>query len=291
MDEGVIGITSAEVLPGTYDVLGDAGDTVFAGQVSVTAEGPNDFVIPVSAAVSPAGPDAEPVPVTVTGPYMGTFRQWTAIPLPDGDALRSDGAVNAPWTVNLLPGTWLVTATASGAPVEGLAGIVDVTAAGPVTVGQPTFAPAVLGGSAVFQRVCDGDAPCIVYDAPTGLRTILAPGWAMQDPPFFVQTAAGIAATVPSTQFGTRDSGDVILAALNPRQWDASLGPCEETAAGQLCRVADMPDDALAGYRVIAATLRVAGAAAPQVPAIEGTPLNLDADTAATLRNRLYGIP
>jgi hypothetical protein len=58
-----------------------------------------------------------------------------------------------------------------------------------------------------------------------------------------------------------------------------------------------MPGDALAGSRVIAATLRVTGAtpaqnpAPTQSPAIAGTPLTLDADTAATLRNRLLGQP
>ena len=94
-----------------------------------------------------------------------------------------------------------------------------------------------------------------------------------------------------STLFGTTATGDTTLAALNPRQWDTTLGPCEETAAGQLCRMADMPGDALAGYRALAATLRVTGAAPPQTPVIEGTPLNLDADTATTLRNRLLGQP
>jgi hypothetical protein len=166
-----------------------------------------------------------------------------------------------------------------------------VTAAGPVEIGQPTFASAVLEGSNVFLRVCDGDAPCIVHDQLTGLRAILSPGWTVQDPPVILETAAGVAAAFPSTVFGTRGSGDAILAALNPRQWDATLGPCEDTGAGKLCRMADMPGDALAGYRVIAATLRVTGVAPPQTPDIEGTRLNLDPDTAATLRNRLLGNP
>jgi hypothetical protein len=115
-------------------------------------------------------------------------------------------------------------------------------------------------------------------------------------------TAAGEGGSLPSTLFGTLGTGSTPLAALNPRQWDAMLGPCEETAAGQLCRMADMPTDMLAGYRVLAATLRVTSpASAPiQTPTaspaaapvgIVGEALNLAPETAATLRNRLLGQP
>jgi hypothetical protein len=290
MNEGVFGTVSAEFLPGTYDVLGDAGDTIFAGQVTVTAAGPNDFVIAYSAALSPAGPDPEPVSITVTGPYMGTFRQWTAIPLPDGEGLRSDGEINDDWVVDLMPGKWLITAIASGAEGEGLAALVDITASGVVEVGQPTFSTAPVTTITPFHRLCEGTAPCAYSDEISGLRMVLLPGWLIQDP-YPMTTAAGEGGDLLSTLFGTTGTGSEPLVALNPRQWDAMLGPCEETAAGQLCRMADMPGDALAGYRAIAATLRVTGAAPPQAPVLEGTPLNLDADTAATLRNRLLGQP
>lgn len=49
-------------LPGEYDVVGQAGDSVFADRVTITAEGPNDFLIPLSAALSPAGEDAAGTP-------------------------------------------------------------------------------------------------------------------------------------------------------------------------------------------------------------------------------------
>jgi Ca-activated chloride channel family protein len=289
MNEGVLGTAAAEFLPGTYDVLGDAGDTVFAGQITVTATGPNDFVIPVSAALSPAGPDADSVSVTITGPYMGTFRQWAAFPLPDGEVLRSESEINDPWAVDMIPGEWLITATASGAAGEGLAAVVEVTGPGLVEVGQPTFGAAPFTDISPFHRQCMGAQPCTYHDEISGLRMVLLPGWLMQDP-YTLTTAAGEGG-VSSTLFGTTGTGSEPLVALNPRQWDASLGPCEETAAGQLCRMADMPGDALAGFRAIAATLRVTGAALPEAPVIEGTPLNLDADTAATLRNRLLGQP
>lgn len=289
MNEGVLGTASAAFLPGTYDVLGDAGDTVFAGQITVTATGPNDFVIPVSAALSPAGPDADPVSVSISGPYMGTFRQWTAIPLPDGEALRSEGEINSAWVLDLIPGQWLITATASGAAGEGLAAVVDITGAGPIEIGQPTFGAAPFTDQPPFHRQCVGAGPCTDHDETSGLRMVMLPGWLMQDP-YPLTTAAGEGSVV-STLFGTTATGETALAALNPRQWDRTLGPCEETAAGQLCRMADMPGEALAGYRAIAATLRLADTAPPPAPVIEGTPLNLDADTATTLRNRLLGQP
>lgn len=288
MNEGVIGTAAAEFLPGTYDVRGDAGDTVFAGQVTVTATGPNDFVIPISAALSPAGPDAVPVAVTITGPYMGTFRKWAAIPLPDGEVLRHDGEINEPWVVNLMPGQWLITAIASGAEGEGLAAVVDIIGPGTVEVGQPTFSTALFTDLPPFHRQCMGEAPCSYHDEISGLRMMLLPGWLMQDP-YPMTTAAGEGGNLPSTLFGTTGSGSTPLAALNPRQWDATLGPCEDTVAGQLCRMADMPSDALAGYRVVAATLRVMAPTPSQAPVIEGTPLNLDADTAAALRAKLTG--
>jgi Ca-activated chloride channel family protein len=232
---------------------------------------------------------------------MGTFRQWAAIPLPDGEALRSDGETGGPWEVMLMPGQWLLTAIASGADGEGLATVVDIGTEGAIEVGQPTFDIAPFTDLPPFHRQCMGTAPCTYHDAFSGLRIVMLPGWLMQDP-YPMTTAAGEGGSLPSTLFGTLGTGSTPLAALNPRQWDSMLGPCEETAAGQLCRMADMPTDMLAGYRVLAATLRVSGpASAPiQTPTappaaapigIVGEELNLAPETAATLRNRLLGQP
>ncbi len=57
MQEPVYGPITELFLPGTYDVTGDAGDTVFFSRVVIKRKGPNDFVIPISA--SPAGEDNE----------------------------------------------------------------------------------------------------------------------------------------------------------------------------------------------------------------------------------------
>ena len=57
MQEPVYGPITELFIPGTYDVTGDAGDTVFFGRVVIKRKGPNDFVIPISAELSPAGED------------------------------------------------------------------------------------------------------------------------------------------------------------------------------------------------------------------------------------------
>jgi len=62
LQEGSTAPVTETFLPGEYDVRGDAGDTVFAGRIRVTPEGPNRFVIPVSDALSPAGEDRAAAP-------------------------------------------------------------------------------------------------------------------------------------------------------------------------------------------------------------------------------------
>lgn len=291
MPESLIGPVSAEFLPGTYDVLGDAGDTVFAGQVTVTADGPNDFTIPVSAELSPAGPDAEPVDVTISGPYMGTFRQWAAHSLGPSEAgtVISDGLINMEWQVALQPGPWLITATAEGANGPGLAALVSVSEPGNLEIAQPRFGVSALTDGSMFHRVCDGELPCSVADEFTKLRLILLPNWTMQDP-YPLETAAGVTSNLPSTLFGIAGRNEPLVA-LNPRQWDAMLGPCVDTQAGQLCRNSDLTDDEMEGYRALEATIRVAGVEPPPAQIIEGERINLDPATAEELRNKLLGQP
>lgn len=57
MQEAVIGPVTERFLPGAYDVLGEAGDDIFAGRVDITARGPNVFTIPRSGLLSPGGED------------------------------------------------------------------------------------------------------------------------------------------------------------------------------------------------------------------------------------------
>ncbi len=57
LQESVIGPVSELFLPGRYNVVGDAGDSVFVAQVEVTPAGPNQFMIPHHDRLSPAGED------------------------------------------------------------------------------------------------------------------------------------------------------------------------------------------------------------------------------------------
>jgi len=57
LPETASGPVEAEFLPGRYAVRGEAGDTVFAAEITVRAAPGQRFVIPVSDALSPAGPD------------------------------------------------------------------------------------------------------------------------------------------------------------------------------------------------------------------------------------------
>jgi hypothetical protein len=93
MQEPVHGPITELFLPGDYDVRGDAGDSVFFGRVRITPDGPNDFLIPVSASLSPAGEDP------------GSLEEGYACPGPD-DCLIDDPTglsfvLPAGWTSDL----------------------------------------------------------------------------------------------------------------------------------------------------------------------------------------------
>ncbi len=92
--------------------------------------------------------------------------------------------------------------------------------------------PQVLGFEA--WKTCDGAVACRVADPRVGLEWMLPGGWASEEP-FYYTTAAGAQAEWPTMQMA-RMTGGAFSVALNPRQWDAQLGPCEEVASGLLCR-------------------------------------------------------
>lgn len=90
MQESIVGPVTELFLPGGYEVLGEAGDDVFAGRVDITAAGPNVFTIPRSTALSPGGEDrpdqhrhicAGPQPCRIIDPIGLTFTLpagWTS---------------------------------------------------------------------------------------------------------------------------------------------------------------------------------------------------------------------
>ncbi len=97
-------------------------------------------------------------------------------------------------------------------------------------------------------KACSGDIPCRVLDRRVGLEWALPVDWVSEEP-FYYVTAAGAQAEHPTVHM-MRSRGGAMSAALNPRQWDAQLGPCEDVPQGILCReetevVRDLADYAL----------------------------------------------
>ncbi|KRA53095.1 vWA domain-containing protein [Devosia sp. Root635] len=257
---------NADFLPGEYDVRGDAGDQVFGGRIRVEAGAENHFTIPYSAELSPAGEDAPgsgpdaPVPVEIIGVYEGAFSRWAAFPIGGQDSPTIESPDSAPgiWRTQLDPGTWLIRGRHEGATGATYLGVLEVAAgmANPAVIAQPRFGTTQAGGS----RVCDGNLPCFVRNDETGLQLGLPIGWSMQQP-VLLATAAGVDSGEVFTTFERADSNETMIA-LNPRQWDAMLGPCEDIPAGRLCRSEAMAAGDLQAYGILRATLEL-GQAGP----------------------------
>jgi Ca-activated chloride channel family protein len=137
MQEGTAEPLEADFLPGDYEVRGDAGDQVFAGRISVVAGAENRFVIPYSAALSPAGEDApgpDVAAVSISGEtYDGMFKRWTATPLDGADDTMIDSGDYNPrwWETTLTHGAWRVEGTAEGASRPLFSGEIVIAADGP----------------------------------------------------------------------------------------------------------------------------------------------------------------
>ena len=83
---------------------------------------------------------------------------------------------------------------------------------------------------------CDDPAPCRVQDGRVSLEWAMPAGWASEEP-FYYTTAGGAQAEHPTVHMGRMHDG-AFNVALNPRQWDAQLGPCVEVPQGMLCHEA-----------------------------------------------------
>lgn len=123
-----------------------------------------------------------------------------------------------------------------------------------VTMARPRYG-ATPGDGNPFAWICDGDLPCFVNDKETGLQLGLPAGWGMDDP-VLLTTAAGVSGSAVFATFRPlrADRGNALVA-VNPRQWDAMLGPCAEIRIGQVCRDAGLAGEDLQAYRMIEATL------------------------------------
>ena len=282
MNEGVAGPVETTFLPGDYDIRGDAGDQVFAGRITVTADGDNRFVIPLDPARSPAGPDQEgmvapapgdPVKVRIAGADDGRAVRWQATPVSGQDSLML-GLDPTPdgWDTALDPGRWLIEGFADGDDVPTYAMALDVGADTPATVtpaavGRPTPTPEALPTGQVAQAQCVGDASCRFTNVDLGVQGVLMPGWAA-DRGLFYETAGGAVADQPTIEFyaGTPLA---VAAVLNPRQWDGMLGPCTAIDLGGLCAMTEADPAAVA---LLASTLTAMPQGATSAPTASAAP-------------------
>ncbi|MGB0959180.1 MAG: vWA domain-containing protein [Halocynthiibacter sp.] len=82
-------------------------------------------------------------------------------------------------------------------------------------------------------KTCEGNAPCRVQDRRVALEWAMPVGWASEEP-FYYTTASGAQAEHPTVHMGRAHDG-AFNVTLNPRQWDAQIGPCEDVPQGILC--------------------------------------------------------
>ncbi|QIB34276.1 vWA domain-containing protein [Ancylobacter pratisalsi] len=273
MNEGTPDPVEAEFFPGVYDVRGDAGDTVFAGRITVVAGGANHFVIPYSPALSPAGEDSPRaadglVTLQLTGvPANGAIR-WSAYPIGGQNTLAvgSTDPVRGTWETRVDAGMWLIIGRqTTGATVSHMTLKKLSPSPNPqqIAVGPPAYTARAATEINGLESACDSPDPCLYRDAATGLNLLLPSGWGME-PPLVMETAAGVAARYASTIFlPLRPNRNETMIALNARQWDAMLGPCDNISIGVLCRTEPMSEPDLQAYRILAATLDVSPPEAP----------------------------
>lgn len=249
MNESLFGPVETAFLPGIYDVRGDAGDTVFTGRIEVIEGGETRFVIGYDAAQSPAGPDEpnanpgpqDPVSVTISGEYAAMLTQWQATPLSGqaSDVLGTGAFSSRAWETTLDPGDWLIEGWSEGGKGPLYVARISVAPQQPQTITlKRTTAPdqtvsVAQDGGEIVQR-CLGDTACYGVSA-AGLRLVLLPGWAT-GAAYAYETAGGVVAAQKTIEIYAGDPL-AIVAVLNPRQWDAMLGPCEAIDLGDLCRL------------------------------------------------------
>jgi Ca-activated chloride channel homolog len=262
LDERIATPVTAAFLPGVYDVLGEAGDQVFAGRITVVPGGETHFVIPLDPALSPAGPDdfpatggpTDPVSIDISGIYAGMFVHWRATPAGGQDSLVLESAGFAPeaWQTRLDPGRWLIEGQAETGKGPLYVALVQVEAGHPRALTLPRTTGAdrtafTLPDGAVGVARCVAEPACHVGDAAAKIRYVLLPGWAASAG-YVMETAAGVAATQPSAEFYAGTPLQLHIA-LNPRQWQGSLGPCETVTLGNLCHLPEADPAAVALLR------------------------------------------
>ncbi|WP_218967759.1 VWA domain-containing protein [Puniceibacterium antarcticum] len=276
-----------EVFAGGYDVHGDAGDQVFAGRIDVVPGGATKFIIPYDTALSPAGEDpapampesGDPLAIKINGQY-NLNTQWQATPASGQDSLvlGTDFQMGG-WDTALDPGRWLIEGFAEGGKGHLYAAVVEVGHDSPREMTLPRTAgvsqtPVNLPTGDPAKAHCVGDVACYHTDVEGGVSYLLLPEWASA-PAFFYETAGGVVADQPTVTFYT-GVPFAVVAVLNPRQWDALLGPCNDTPLGPLCAVSDV-DPAGVALLLASITAPMPEAVAPAArPLSDGTAMTVD---------------
>ena len=238
-----------DLYPGRWRIYGEAPAGVSAGQgfgtdITVTDAMGQMFEIPLSPMETMGmGEDVPtgdgPVQIWIKPQYDAILTRWQATPVSgqNSEVLGTDYQPGG-WQAALDSGRWLIEGFAEGGGGHLYAAALDVSPNSPPEIwlartASMSQSPLALPNGDTSRAHCLGDAGCYYNDQAGALRYVLLPDWAASAALFY-ETAGGVAAKVPSVDFYT-GSPLQVMASLNPRQWDAMLGPCSDTALGQLC--------------------------------------------------------
>ncbi len=279
---------SFDLYPGRWRIsgaapLGKAAGQGFGADITVTAAAGQSFEIPLMPMETMGmGEDpvaGGPVQIWIKGQYDGISTRWQATPVSGqaSDVLGTDYEPHG-WQTALEPGRWLIEGFAKGGEVHLYASVIEVTADSPSeitlmrTAGMSRTPPTLPNGE-LAEALCVGDVGCYHTDAAGDLRYFLLDGWVASAAVFY-ETAGGATAEAPSVDFYFGSPLQVMVA-LNPRQWDAMLGPCTDTAFGPLCAATEA-DPAAVALLVASLAKPVPATPAAEAPPTPEPPLETD---------------
>ncbi len=273
MPEAVTGPWEAELYPGRWRIYGEATpDQSFGANVTVTDAAGQSFEIPPTPfetmGMGEDAPSASaPVQIRIKGEFGSIFTRWQATPIGGqaSEVLATDYQPQG-WQTALDPGRWLIEGFAKGGKGHLYAAVIEVAGGGPSEVtlrrtASMSKAPVLLPTGEPAAASCAGEVACYHTDPAGALRYVLLPDWAASAALHY-ETAGGATANAPSVKFYAGAPLQV-MAALNPRQWDAMLGPCADTALGPLCSTIEADPAAVA---LLTASLAAAAAAPETAP-------------------------
>ncbi len=197
---------------------------------------------------------ADPVEITIrpVADFAGLPFQWEAYPLdiPDAQveaAIAASGApVTGDWEVALAPGLWQVSGFGEAGVLTGTITVADPGAVFDIAAEEPIPPPPF-----ACPDLAEG---CLFADPATLVEFRLPQGWAADQPG--ILPGAPVADPPVSIVFFQDMAGEGGEAwFLNPPQWSADLGPCQDTALGPMCTYS-LNAESQAGFDVIGPSLR-----------------------------------